>query len=901
MLQKLALRYFNNYLISTTFVCIFIILLATQSKAQNWIPIGLPNSTRTSDYMMQNISTAIHTNGDMFMAYHGQYTSVYVRKLNRTTGIWEDIRSFSPMSGGAIATAIAITKDGLPIVAVKQWGTPWNILVYKIGPNNQLEQLGGFNGTLYSQYQANRISLALDQNDVPYIMYQSTESAIFIKKLQNNEWIDIGNQSIGIRNNTDYIKLLFDHNNVPTICYSHNFTTNTKNVVVSRLNGATWQNISNQLLVGWGTRDVLFDIDRQNVPYVCVVHQDGITLKRLGTDQNWTDASALFSGISDETFMHIDKDNNIYISGIRNSNIRRLSVAKFNRQAGYFEFVGTPHFTGITYENTLLSDREGKISLICTDRNVRPYMSTRTFNPSNNTWEIIDNPGIDATRTERIVNVMDRNMIPHVAYSEKTGRKAAVRKLNGTVWSNLGPEGFSTGTVEGISMTFDSQGVPFVCFSDGDHERKATVMRYNQGANSWQVYGAAGFSEGGVKDPFLNINRNDEMFITFIDEARGNRISTMKYNPSNQVWNYLGGQGFSSPAKSIATTFDNQGNPVIAYVNHNDELTSVRWNDNTWTNIGTGNATTSRVAFPSIAIDPNNNVIVGYKDLETNKASVSKNIISDDNFSFNKSGPEWVSIGEIEENEHNPEALSIAVEGNGTPYIAYIEKAQNSRAVIKRFHNNSWKLVGEQGHLSSGGLNQISLVISETGQLYAAYNANGIFMQSFDTGVLPIRLSSFTAKKALNTITLNWQTQMERDNKGFEIERKHGEQQFKTIGFVSGNNIPSNYSFIDKQPKASVNYYRLKQLDFNGNHSYSDVVSVNLSIDENMISVYPNPASNYINITNIDQQQTAIIYNASGQKVKEIKISGNLINIQELKNGVYFIVIAGKKIKFIKA
>lgn len=342
-------------------------------------------------------------------------------------------------------------------------------------------------------------------------MYQTFEGYISIKKLVNNTWENVGDQNLGIRNSTDHISLAIDKNNVPIICYTSKYGAYDKEVNVLKLVGSTWQSISSQLLLG-NTTDVIFGLDSQSTPYIGVQHLfNGFLLKRLQSNQNWVDAAPAFNGINSNAIMRIDKNDNIYISGKENQYIPRLSVAKLNKQANRLEFVGTPNFTGPTSENALIIDNNGKVTLICTDRSVRPTMSTRTYNPNNNTWEIIDNPGIDATRTERFITVTDRSRIPQIAYAEKTGRKAAVRKYNGTAWINVGTEGFSSGTTEGISMAFDSHGVPFVCFADGDHGKKATVMRYHQATNSWQVYGDVGFSAGGVKDPYLKVNKNHIM------------------------------------------------------------------------------------------------------------------------------------------------------------------------------------------------------------------------------------------------------------------------------------------------------------------------------------------------------------------------------------------------------
>ena len=95
---------------------------------------------------------------------------------------------------------------------------------------------------------------------------------------------------------------------------------------------------------------------------------------------------------------------------------------------------------------------------------------------------------------------------------------------------------------------------------------------------------------------------------------------------------------------------------------------------------------------------------------------------------------------------------------------------------------------------------------------------------------LPVELSSFTATYIDKNINLNWRTETEVNNYGFEVERKVGnssssvsnpiETDFEKIGFVNGNgnsNSPKEYSFIDSNPPDADKYlYRLKQIDNDG-------------------------------------------------------------------------------------
>lgn len=110
---------------------------------------------------------------------------------------------------------------------------------------------------------------------------------------------------------------------------------------------------------------------------------------------------------------------------------------------------------------------------------------------------------------------------------------------------------------------------------------------------------------------------------------------------------------------------------------------------------------------------------------------------------------------------------------------------------------------------------------------------NGIY---FDP--LPVELSVFKGHLMGNDVFLNWSTESEENNAGFEIERSFDGNNFERIAFRNGAGESDQklwYSFEDKNVKnealGAVVYYRLKQIDFDQTFGYSWVVAVDLKID----------------------------------------------------------------------
>ena len=119
-------------------------------------------------------------------------------------------------------------------------------------------------------------------------------------------------------------------------------------------------------------------------------------------------------------------------------------------------------------------------------------------------------------------------------------------------------------------------------------------------------------------------------------------------------------------------------------------------------------------------------------------------------------------------------------------------------------------------------------------------------------GKLPVELIAFTVSAGEYTVILNWETATEMNNSGFEIQRSNAgngnvnENIWLTIGFAAGSgNSQTNkhYQFIDRNPVSEMkSFYRLKQVDYNGEFEYSNVVEVELTPANFELSQnYPNP------------------------------------------------------------
>jgi len=115
---------------------------------------------------------------------------------------------------------------------------------------------------------------------------------------------------------------------------------------------------------------------------------------------------------------------------------------------------------------------------------------------------------------------------------------------------------------------------------------------------------------------------------------------------------------------------------------------------------------------------------------------------------------------------------------------------------------------------------------------------------------LPIELLSFTAKSINNQYVLTeWKTASEINTDHFTIERSQDAMNYEIVGTVpaAGNSYtPLTYSLSDEDPYLGTSYYRLKQVDIDGNYEYFGPVAVKLKTDwygMKLVNIYPNPAN----------------------------------------------------------
>ncbi len=184
-----------------------------------------------------------------------------------------------------------------------------------------------------------------------------------------------------------------------------------------------------------------------------------------------------------------------------------------------------------------------------------------------------------------------------------------------------------------------------------------------------------------------------------------------------------------------------------------------------------------------------------------------------------------------------------------------------------------------------------------------AFPGTQLINDNFDcSALLPIELLGFQARAKDNLTTLlAWQTANELNNELFTIERSFDGRNFEPIAHHAGAGTSEQtltYETIDPSPQLGINYYRLKQTDFDGQFSYSDIRSVSFNRETSAgVHVFPNPANDILNIQ-FDQsihRGYMQLFNGSGQLVStqylEQQTDQTQLQIDHLANGLYWLNI----------
>lgn len=169
--------------------------------------------------------------------------------------------------------------------------------------------------------------------------------------------------------------------------------------------------------------------------------------------------------------------------------------------------------------------------------------------------------------------------------------------------------------------------------------------------------------------------------------------------------------------------------------------------------------------------------------------------------------------------------------------------------------------------------------------------------------ILPVKLSAFTATRVKDKVSLVWETLSEVNNRGFYIQRKASNEDWKNISFmfsqadVNGNSEKTlRYELTDPNSFSGVSQYRLQQIDMDYKASYSDIRTVKgLGAKTADVLVFPNPT--FTGTVNLmfdatPGTRTVQVLDMTGRVIKNFyQVNDANLTISDLNAGMYSIRI----------
>ncbi|MBX2845600.1 MAG: T9SS type A sorting domain-containing protein [Saprospiraceae bacterium] len=506
---------------------------------------------------------------------------------------------------------------------------------------------------------------------------------------------------------------------------------------------------------------------------------------------------------------------------------------------------------------------------------------------------------------------------------------------SGGTWSQIGSDingASGSGQVqEGFSVSISANGSRIATgspFADIGVANSGRVRVFEESSGTWTQVGG----------DILGASVNERSGFSISLSADGTRVAigaplngdsfslageVRVFQESGGTWTQLGGDingivESEQSARAVALSGDGSrlaigaiGSGAGGGVNENGQVRVFEESGGTWSQVGssiTGEAVNDRFGA-SVALSQDGSRLIAGAPLNDGTAASAGHARV-----FEEAGGIWTQVGTDIEAETGGDnfGTAVAISNDGLRIAVgapFNDGTGNNAGHVRVFQEDAGDWVqagididGETSEDESG----TSISISGDGLRIAigaplndnpgGFNSGHVRVYE-DFLILPIELLSFQAQLKNQGIEIIWKTAQEENNHGFELERSDNGTEWQTIHFeqAKGNTSVNNYSFLDTQPKEGLNYYRLKQIDMNGQHVYYDIVLAEFLSPKTARLFYKNPSSRQVQFQLINSKMQDFqlnIFTPTGQVIWQsprIKTSNSWSKTIELGTGIYFL------------
>ena len=221
------------------------------------------------------------------------------------------------------------------------------------------------------------------------------------------------------------------------------------------------------------------------------------------------------------------------------------------------------------------------------------------------------------------------------------------------------------------------------------------------------------------------------------------------------------------------------------------------------------------------------------------------------------------------------------------------------------YFNNTLQVVGF-GVAFSGDVVKIIPFLPGIENISIVATVSGSVTENFKIVNGPLRVSwknQLLGKINKTQIQITWSVATQLNNEKYIIEYSKDARNFSSIGEIAGDgtsNEIKHFDYIHTSPSIGMNYYLIKQVDYDGQYSYSNIATVRYNADSS-INIYPNPTTSEVTV-NVPSATTLLIINVYGKLFSQQDMSEgrNTINLVELPSGIPIFVVGDQRFKVLK-
>lgn len=760
---------------------------------QQWRPLGPDDFNQISIDDTESFSVALDGNDVPYMAFTSIASGVFkvsVRKF--INGHWEYVGA--PRFSDNVflqKVSLVIDNNDVPYVAYRTFTGQSRIQKFVNGV---------WTNIAFSESFALPQLVFDSQNNLNILAIFGTSEHAGLRKFNGSTWTSVG--PISISNGfTDQLSVDFDSNNIPYVAYS-NFASSQK-LTVKKLNNGSWQNVGDIVLSTNDAEDITIRLNDDNVPYVVyknVNFFNPVTILKTFNGTEWVAVGpsngVIASNVRNVSF-EIDQ-NDALVVATSNESTNNTTVRKFDGTD--WNIVGQPWLHGFRNALVLNSTNEPMVGFTDDLAGMKRFDGTQ--------WITLGDESLSGnSKSEHFSMTIAGDDTPYFAYHTKGDTDIVVKKWNGVLWENISDETLTPTQSVPLTMATDANNIPYVLYRNWN-TKKLSVKKLI--ANSWVSVGEEAFTtvQDGTADAQLVIDNSGVLYVAIRSVYNG--VAKLKfYKNTGGNWVLMNFQPVIQSISDLGFTIGNDNRPVIVYLDAN---------------------------------------VAG-------KLVVRK---------LDPTGLQWELVGDGIQLTANPAYIYIAIDSQNVPYISYAGYASSMQVGVYKFFAGTWQAVGT--NLPSQYIELPRVVIDKIDVPHLVYHDS----DAENPGKMTVRKLEGSNWNVVGGAKLS-------ASKASQIAMPY-------LGFTS-NNVPIiGYSCMGYYAKFFGEENALSISD-------SPVVDTKLRL-------YPNPATSLLHIGFDSRIDNIRIYDITGKRMEVTRLNDNTIEVSSLQNGMYFIEIQANGAKF---